>query len=154
MAVDSSVSRPVFFEDYVSGAVYELGSVHVTAEDIVAFATQFDPQTFHVDEDGAQTTVFGGLIASGWHTVSLYMRLFVDGLLGTSRALGSPGSDELSWPHPVRPGDTLRARCTIERARVSRSDPGRGVVSTCGEMINQRDEVVMRLRAAVLIARR
>lgn len=150
----SGVGRPVFFEDYVSGTVYELGSVHVSKEDIVAFATKYDPQVFHVDEVGAQDTVFGGLIASGWHTVSLYMRLFVDGLLGTSRAMGSPGSDELLWFHPVRPGDILRARCTIDGVRASRSNPRRGVVSTRGEMINEKDEVVMRLRAAVLIGRR
>jgi acyl dehydratase len=146
--------RPVFFEDYKSGTVYELGSVDVSADDIIAFARQYDPQLFHVDEEQATSTVFGGLIASGWHTIALYMRLFVEALLGGSRALGSPGGDELRWMHPVRPGDTLRARCTIEGVRASRSDSQRGVVETCGEMINQHGDVVMRLRTAVLISRR
>jgi acyl dehydratase len=147
-------SVPVFFEDFTSGAVYELGSVSVSAEDIVAFAEQFDPQGFHVDEAAGRTAGFGGLIASGWHTVGLYMRLFVDGLLGASRSLGSPGGDELRWFHPVRPGDTLSARCTIGEVRASRRDARRGVVHTCGEMINQNGAVVMRMRTVSLIGRR
>jgi acyl dehydratase len=152
--MDSVDSRPVFFEDFTSGTVYELGSVSVSAEDIVAFAEQFDPQGFHVDEDAGRTAGFGGLIASGWHTVGLYMRLFVDGLLGASRNLGSPGGDELRWFLPVRPGDTLSARCTIGEVRASRGDPQRGVVHTCGEMTNQNGDIVMRLRTVILIEKR
>lgn len=136
-----------YFEDYVPGSVLEYGAVTVTREDIVGFAERFDPQPFHVDADAAADGPFGGLIASGWHTASVMMRLVVDHYLSTVASLGSPGVDELRWTRPVRPGDSLRVRLSILEARRSRSKPDRGVVRTGVEVVNQRGDVVMSCRA-------
>lgn len=134
-----------YFEDYVPGSVYEYGSVTVSTEEIIDFATRFDPQTFHVDPQGAAQGPFGGLIASGWHTASLMMRLFADHYLSTVASLGGPGVDELRWLKPVRPNDSLRLRVTVIDANRSRSKPDRGLVRTLAELINQHDDVVLRL---------
>jgi acyl dehydratase len=142
------------FEDFHDGESMELGSVSVTADDIIAFARQYDPQPFHVDPERATDSLFGGLVASGWHTAALYMRLHVDGLLNRSTSLGSPGIDELRWPLPVRPGDTLRARFTVLECRPSRSRPNMGIVRGYSEVRNQRDEVVMTMRSVGFFGRR
>jgi acyl dehydratase len=105
--------RPIcdrYFEDYVEGDVHRFGTIAVKADEIVAFANQFDPQTLHTDLEAAKSGPFGGLIASGWHTAGLMTRLFIDHYLTKVASLGSPGGDELRWVKPVRPGDTLSVR--------------------------------------------
>jgi len=134
-----------YFDDFVVGEVIELGSVQVTEEAILEFAREFDPQPFHVDPDAARETPFGGLIASGWHTCSMFMRLMYDGLLADSTSQGSSGMEELRWLVPVRPGDTLAARCIVLDAQRSSTKPHRGTVMLRSEMVNQRDEVVLRM---------
>ena len=132
-----------YFDDFVAGEVVELGSVVVTEEAIIEFARQFDPQPFHTDPVAALDTPFGGLIASGWHTCSLYMRLLYDGLIADSSSQGSSGMEELRWLVPVRPGDTLTARYTVLDATRSSTKPHRGTVRFRSEMLNQRGEVVL-----------
>ena len=140
-----------WFEDYVPGAVHDLGSVVVDAQEVVAFARQFDPQPFHLDQERAEKSVFGGLVASGWHTACMVMRLMVDHYLSEVSSEGSPGIDELRWLRPVRPGDQLLVRITILDARRSRSRPERGVVRSQIETLNQDGQVVMHLTFAVFI---
>jgi acyl dehydratase len=140
-----------YFEDYVAGAVYEYGYVSVTEADIIAFAERFDPQPIHVDARFADGGPFGGLIASGWHTASLAMRLVVDHYVSRVASLASPGVDELRWPAPVRPGDSLRLQTTILETRRSRSKPDRGLVRTRAELLNQHDQIVLSLVAMNLI---
>ncbi len=142
------------YEDYEPGAIYEFGTVKVDEAELVAFAERYDPQPMHVDAQWAATGPFGGLIASGWHTVSLLMRLFVEGYLPGAASLTSPGVDELRWTLPVRPGDKLRLRVTTVSKRVSRSKPDRGIVVSVLEGINQNDEIVASMRAMNLIALR
>lgn len=142
------------FEDYPEGAVYEFGSVAVTAAEIVAFARRFDPQPMHLDPAAATEGPFGGLIASGWHTAGLMMRLLVEHFLPRAASLGSPGIDELRWRKPVRPGDVLRLRVRIVEARPSRREPDRGVLHTDIAVLNQHDETVMTLKAVNLLRRR
>src|SRR5262245_50139364 len=108
-----------YFEDYPPGHIYEFGSITVSEGEIIEFARQFDPQYFHTDPEKANASRFGGLVASGWHTVCLAMRLFVDHYVSHAASLASPGMDEIRWPNPVRPGDTLRIRVTILEARPS-----------------------------------
>ena len=140
------------FEDYVPGAVFEYGEIPVTEAEIVEFARRFDPQYIHVDRERAVQGPFGGLIASGWHTAAMMMRLVVDHFLPASTSLGSPGIDELRWLHPVRPGDVLSVRFSVLAATRSRSKPDRGVVHTLCEVLNQNREVVMSLKAMNIIA--
>jgi acyl dehydratase len=131
------------FDDFDPGQVLELGSVTVTEDEIVAFARRFDPQPFHIDPGAAQHTVFGGLIASGWHTGAMWMRLYVDSMLGSASAQGSPGIEELRWLAPVRPGDTLRGRLTVLETTPSERRADRGTVRIRGEMINQDGVTVL-----------
>jgi acyl dehydratase len=140
-----------YFEDYLPGAVHEFGSIQVKEADIIEFAGRYDPQQFHVDPAAAAHGPFGGLIASGWHTGALMMRMFVDHYLSPVSSLGSPGIDELRWLRPVRPGDTLRVRATILETKRSRSKPDRGVVRTLSEVLNQSGEVVMSMNAMTLV---
>jgi acyl dehydratase len=132
-----------YFEDYRVGDTYELGSISVTTEEIIAFARQFDPQYFHTGPERAKDSIFGELVASGWHSTSLFMRLLVDGLLKDSASIASPGVDEVRWNKPVRPGDVLRGRFTVLAAKTSRSRPDMGVINSKGEMLNQDNEVVL-----------
>jgi acyl dehydratase len=138
---------PRYFDDYVPGTTYDCGSVEVGEADIISFAKQFDPQPFHVDPEAAAAGPFGGLIASGWHTTALVMRQLVDHYLSAAASLGSPGVDELRWPHPVRPGDTLRVRATVVEARRSASKPDRGIMKTALEAVNQDGQTVFRATA-------
>jgi acyl dehydratase len=140
------------FEDYVPGAVFEYGAIPVTEADIVDFARRFDPQYIHVDRERAVQGPFGGLIASGWHTAAMMMRLIVDNFLPQSASLGSPGIDELRWLKPVRPGDVLSIRLSVLEATRSRSKPDRGVVRTLCEVLNQDREIVMSLKAMNIMA--
>jgi acyl dehydratase len=132
----------LYFEDFEPGQVFELGSRTVTEEEIVAFARQWDPQPFHVDAEAARSSPFGGLIASGWHTGAMWMRLYVDTLLGAS-SMGSPGIEELRWLAPVRPGDTLSGRLTILETSPSQRRADRGTVRIRGEMVNQDGVTVL-----------
>ncbi|TDD57636.1 MaoC family dehydratase, partial [Actinomadura rubrisoli] len=117
-----------YFEDYATGTTYEYGHVSVTEAEIIEFARRFDPQPIHLDPGFAATGPFKGIIASGWHTGSILMRLFADHVLSRVASLASPGVDELRWPAPVRPGDSLRLRVTVLETRPSRSKPDRGIV--------------------------
>ena len=143
-----------YFEDIRAGEVIELGSVEVTREEVLEFARRYDPQPFHVDEEAAAASPFGGVIASGWHTAAMFMRLFVEKILLGSASLGSPGVEELRWLHPVRPGDVLTGRVRVVETRPSERNPTRGTVITDSEAINQDGEVVMRMRARGFFARR
>ena len=145
------MSQDRWFEDYVPGAVHDLGSVMVDEQEIIAFARQFDPQPFHLDKERAEKSAFGGLIASGWHTACMAMRLIVDHYLSEVSSEGSPGIDELRWLRPVRPGDQLSVRATILDARLSRSRPERGIVRSQIETLNQDEEVVMHLTSTIFI---
>lgn len=137
-----------YFEDYPAGALYDFdGTIAVRVEEIIAFARQFDPQPFHIDPEYAQHSEFGGIIASGWHTAGIMMRLYADQYLSKVASLASPGGDELRWLQPVRPGDVLSLRVTILEANRSRSKPDRGIVRSFAEVLNQRREVVMSLKA-------
>jgi len=140
-----------YFEDYVPGSVFEYGTVTVNQADVIEFAQRFDPQPFHIDPAAAARGPFGGLIASGWHTASLVMRLVVDHYLSSVAGLGSPGVDELRWTRPVRPGDSLRVRVSVLEARRSRSKPDRGIVRSHIEVLNQAGDVVMSLKALNLL---
>ncbi len=135
-----------YFEDYHVGMVDEFGEVAVTAEEIVAFATRYDPQPMHI---GA-----GELIASGWHTAAMVMRLFVEHYLSQVATLPSPGIDELRWLRPVRPGDRLRVRVTVTDARPSQTKPDRGIIRSLVEVLNQHDDLVMSQRPMNLMRRR
>ncbi len=144
-----------YFEDYPPGSTAELGPITVSAEDVLAFARQYDPQPFHVDPDAAARSMYGGLIASGWHTCALMMRVLVtEGYLSPASSLGSPGIDDLRWLLPVRPGDRLTVRATVREARRSQSKPDRGIVRTLVQVINQDGGVAMSLVATNLVAAR
>jgi acyl dehydratase len=143
-----------YFEDYLAGHVHQFGSVTVSEAEIVEFARRYDPQPFHVDPEAARQTQFGGLIASGWHTAGLMMRMVVDHYLSHVASLASPGLDELRWTQPVRPGDTLSVRATVLETRPSASKSDRGLVRTLFEVLNQRGEVVMAAKAMNMLKRR
>ncbi len=143
-----------YFEDYVEGSVHSFGSIAVEADEIIAFAKQFDPQDFHTDPDAAKRTPFGGLIASGWHTAGLMMRLYAEHYLTHVASLASPGVDELRWLKPVRPGDRLSVRVTVLKAAPSKSKPDRGAVTSLVEVFNQDNEAVMTLKPVNIVARR
>jgi len=145
---------PLYFEDFPVGDVRESAPRLVTREEMLAFASEYDPQPFHLDEGAAKGTIYGGLIASGWLTVAIMMRLLWDTLLKDAVSLGSPGADEVRWLKPVRPGDTLRARFTVVEAIPSRSKPDRGVLRTFTEILNQHGEIVMTLRGLGMFGRR
>ena len=143
-----------FFEDYEPGRVYEFGAVTLSEAEIIEFAKRFDPQYFHIDPERAEASQFRGIIASGWHTISLVMRLYVDHYLSHVASLASPGVDEIRWPNPVRPGDTLKIRVSILEARPSRSKPDRGIVRATLEAINQKEELVLSMLAVSILGRR
>jgi len=154
---EMTFSRPIsdrYFEDYVEGDVYRFGTIVVEADEVIAFAKRFDPQTMHTDPKAAKSGPFGGLIASGWHTAGLMMRLYVEHYLTHVASLASPGLDELRWLKPVCPGDTLSVRVTVLKTVPSRSKPDRGAVTSFVEVINQTGEVVMTLKVVNIIAKR
>ncbi len=143
-----------YWEDFHVGDEAVHGTHEITEEEIVRFAREFDPQPLHIGPGGGGGGPFGGLIASGWHTASLYMGMFVRSQLLGSAGLGSPGVEELRWLVPVRPGDVLAGRSRVVEAWPSETSPGRGTVVGEHELVNQRGEVVMRLRARSHLARR
>ncbi len=138
--------RERFFEDYAAGEVFEFGDYLITREEIIEFASRYDPQAFHLDEAAAAKSHFGGLAASGWMTCSVLMRMLVDNYISPRSSMGSPGLEEIRWLQPVRPGDRLRVRVTIDSTRPSASKPDRGFVMASQQVLNQRDQVVLSVR--------
>lgn len=134
-----------WFDDYAVGEVFEFGQHEVTEAEIIAFARQYDPQPFHVDPEAAAAPPYGGLIASGWMTTAIAMRMLCDHYIPQQAALASPGVEQVRWLHPVRPGDRLRMRVSILAVQRSRSKPDRGVVTARQEVINQHGQTVMSL---------
>ncbi len=139
-----------FFDDYVVGNCHEFGSYDVTEGEIISFASKYDPQSFHIDKEAAKSHAFGGLIASGWHTCAMVMRMMTEHFISSSASLGSPGVDEVRWYVPVRPGDTLRLRISVLATRLSKSKPDRGIVNSFVEGLNQNSEVVISLKTTGL----
>ncbi len=142
------------FEDFTPGSVWEIQGPTLNEADIVEFASRYDPQYFHVDPEQARQSDFGGLIASGWQTVSLCMRMMCDCYLTESASLGSPGVDKVRWKLPVRPGDALRMRMTVLKATASRSRPDRGTLFNLWEVFNQKNELVMTMEGYGILGRR
>jgi acyl dehydratase len=143
-----------YLEDFAVGQVFNTGRLRVDKEQIFAFARQFDPQPFHVDEEAARRSPFQGLAASGWHTAALTMRLLVDGELKPAGGILGVGFDELSWPRAVRPGDELRAKSEIVEVRPSKSRPDRGMIRVRTTTLNQSDETVMTFTGNLLVPKR
>jgi acyl dehydratase len=143
-----------YWEDFRPGEVIDVGSVTVGADEIVAFARQYDPQPFHTDLDAPKDGPFGGLVASGWHTAALFMGLFVRAILEDAASMGSPGVEEIRWTAPVRPGDTIRGRVTVDEVRESATNPARGTIFTTSEVFNQDGVLVMRMKARSFFGRR
>ncbi len=146
----SSFTTPIeerYFEDYIPSTVHEFGTIEVEEEEVISFAKRFDPQDFHTDPQAAKQTIFGGLIASGWHSAGLMMRLYADHYLSKVASLSSPGVDELRWLQPVRPGDCLSIKVTVIEATRSRSKPDRGIVRSLIEVLNQDKDLVMSMIA-------
>lgn len=135
--------QKLYFEDFHVGDSFDLGSISVTQDEIIAFARQFDPQLFHIDPELAKDSFFGELVASGWHSGALFMRLLVDGLFSKVDSMGSPGIDELRFLKAVRPGDTLSARFTVIETRPSKSRPYLGIVRAQDDLYNQKGEQVL-----------
>ncbi|AVZ39372.1 MULTISPECIES: MaoC family dehydratase [unclassified Dietzia] len=143
-----------YLEDYREGRIYRFGEESVDAEEIVEFARRYDPQSIHTDPEAAADGPFGGLIASGWQTAALMMRLFADNYLTAVASLASPGIDELRWVRPLRPGDTLTLICETTGVRPSRSKPDRGVLTTDVTLVNQDGDPVLTATALNMVARR
>jgi acyl dehydratase len=143
-----------YLDDYVEGDVHRFGTIAVEADELIAFAKRFDPQAMHTDPEAAKNTPFGALIASGWHTAGLMMRLYVEHYLTHAASMASPGLDELRWLKPVRAGDTLSVRVTVLKTVPSRSKPDRGAVTSFVEVINQADDIVMTFKVVNIIGKR
>ena len=144
----------LYLDDLSPGQRFETGSATVTEAEIIAFAKQFDPQYYHVDPVAAQKSAFGGLIASGFHTLSLSFRLFFDLKLWPESVIASPGMDDVKWLKPMRPGDTIRAAAEVVDVRVSTSKPDRGVIMMDHPTWNQNGETILTLRCAHMLRRR
>ena len=143
-----------YWEDFPAGTRREFGAKTLSEEDILRFAHEFDPQPFHVDAEAARKSVYGGLIASGWHTCALAMRMMCDAYLLDSASQGSPGIDGVKWLKPVRPGDTLRVVFSVLEARPLESKPDIGLIKAQWDMYNQRDECVMQMLGGGFLSRR
>jgi acyl dehydratase len=143
-----------YWEDFPVGQVREFGHMTVTREAVLGFAREFDPQPFHVDEDAAKSSLFGGLAASGWHTCAMAMRMMCDAYLLDSASLGSPGLDKLTWHKPVFPGDTLRMRFIVLEARPMTSRPGVGLVRSSWEVYNQHADLVLSMQGFGMFRRK
>jgi acyl dehydratase len=143
-----------YWEDFKVGDTAVLGERRIEKDEIIEFASQWDPQPFHVDEQAAAKSFFGGLIASGWHTCCIAMRMMCDAFLLDSASLGSPGVDHVRWLKPVRPGDTLRMERTVMESRASASKPDLGIVKSRWNLYNQNNEEVMSMEGIQLFKRR
>jgi acyl dehydratase len=147
-------SKTWAFEDFTEGRSIDLGVKDVTAEEIVEFAGEFDPQPMHLDEAAGKASILGGLSASGWHTCAIYMRLLCDAFLVDSTSQGAPGIDRIKWRKPVLAGDRLTGRATVLSRRESRSRPSIGLVAFRSELFNQRGEAVFELENTVMFLKR
>ena len=148
------MTSPMFFEDFEVGTTEEFGEYLVTEEEILEFASKYDPQAFHLSDEAAKATLFGGLCASGWHTCAIAMRMLVDNMPESNKSLGSPGIDELRWTRPVFPGDTLRVKTTVLSKTNSRSRPDLGSLQMQNEVFNQKNELVMSNKPIVIYRKR
>ena len=148
------MASPMFFEDCEVGTTEEFGEYLVTEEEILEFASKYDPQAFHLSDEAAKATLFGGLCASGWHTCAIAMRMLVDNMPESNKSLGSPGIDELRWTKPVFPGDTLRVKTTVLSKTNSRSRPDVGSLQMQNEVFNQKNELVMSNKPIVIYRKR
>jgi acyl dehydratase len=144
----------VCFEDFVPGSVATYGAYPVTREEVIAYASEWDPQPMHLDEEAARETILGGLAASGWHTCAMLMRMIFDAFLHDSSGMGAGGIDEVKWLRPVRVGDTLSVRQTVLDSRVSRSKPDRGFVRFRFEVMNQDGKVVLQQTNSIMFGLR
>jgi len=135
-----------YFEDYLPGDIHEFGSVAVDEAEVLEFGRRYVPLSYHVDKEAAKNSIYGGVIASGWHTAAIMMRIYTENYLSAVANLGSPGGDELRWDKPVFPGDELSVRATVLEARRSESRPDRGIVRTFIQVLNQKNEVVMSMK--------
>ena len=144
----------IWWEDLQAGSTRDLGTISPTAEEIIAFASQFDPQPFHLSEEGGKASLFGGLCASGWHTCSMAMRLMVTNFLGQSSSLGSPGMENLKWLKPVYPGDVLQLTQHIVESRPMASRPDVGLIRSQWQMVNQHGQPVMQMEGYGMFRRR
>ena len=147
-------SAGMYFEDFHVGQEIALGSRTVSEAEIIAFARDFDPQPFHIDHEAAAASMFGGVIASGWHTCSMMMRMVVDGMMASSSSMGSPGVDKVRWILPVRAGDTLSVTYLTTAVKASGSKPDRGVVWSTWRAVNQHGEVVCAIEGMGMFGRR
>ena len=147
-------SKTWAFEDFTEGRSIDLGIKDVTAEEIVEFAGEFDPQPMHLDEAAGKASILGGLSASGWHTCAIYMRLLCDAFLLDSTSQGAPGIDRIKWKKPVLAGDRLNGRTTVLSRRESRSRPSIGLVAFRSELFNQRGEAVFELENTIMFLKR
>jgi acyl dehydratase len=143
-----------YWEDFAVGQVRDLGSISATREDIIAFARQFDPQPFHLDDEAAKASVFGGLCASGWHTCSMAMRLMVTNFLQDTASLGSPGLEGIKWLKPVFPDDVLRLQTTVLETKPMGRRPDVGMTRNLGEMFNQQGDKVLHMEGWGMFRRR
>jgi acyl dehydratase len=147
--------RETFFhDDFPVGRSFPLGPTEVTREQVISFATSFDPQPFHLDDSAAAATHFGRIAASGWHVCAMAMRMMCDAYLLDSASLGSPGVDELKWTAPVYPGDSLSGAMTVLDSRVSKTKPHLGLLLTKTELFNQQGSKVMSLQGWAMMRRR
>ncbi len=147
-------TKKYYWEDFSPGQVLEGGNITLTAKEIIEFASKYDPQSFHVDPEQAKESSFGGLVASGWHTASTCMRMMCDLYLLQTAGMGSPGTDELRWVKPLRPGDTLRLKVTVLETRASASRPDMGITRSRFDVHNQRGELVMHMSGLGMVRRR
>jgi len=143
-----------YLEDFMVGQTFGSGRLRVDKEQIKAFAAEFDPQPFHLDEDAALDTIFGGLAASGWHTAALTMRLLVESEIAPAGGVVGAGFDEFRWPRPVRPGDELHIESEVLDVRPSRSRPNQGLIKVRTTTLNQNDEAVLVQIANLIVPRR
>jgi len=142
------------FEDFIEGGTIDLGVRHVTAEEIVEFAGEFDPQPMHLDEAAGKASILGGLSASGWHTCAIYMQLLCEAFLLDSTSQGAPGIDRIKWKKPVLAGDRLNGSTTVLSRRDSKSRPSIGLVAFRSELVNQRGEQVFELENTIMFLKR
>jgi acyl dehydratase len=143
-----------YWEDFFQGQVFQCGPIQISEQEILQFAAQYDPQRFHVNQEAAKNTPFKGLIASGWQTGSLMMRMVCDGFLVNSSSIGSPGLDSLKWLKPVRPGDILRTSVEVLETRPLNSKPHLGMMNSRWSCLNQKDELTTTLEAWIMFEKR
>jgi acyl dehydratase len=142
------------FEDFPVGHFGTFGPRHVTREEIIAFATEYDPQPMHLDEEAAKRSMLRGLSGSGWHLSSLMMRMLFDGFIGRTASLGSPGVDELRWLSPLRPGDDLTLDVDVTQARISQSRPDTGIVTFAMRVRNASGQTLLEATSPIMVKRR